>query len=82
MKVTVYSTPDCVQCQTTKRTLDRFHISYDSIDLSQNPDAMELVQSLGYTQAPVVIVTHGDTTLSWSGFRLGKLEHLKTLANS
>ena len=63
--VTVYSKPACVQCDATYRALDKHGIAYDVVDLTQDHTALELVRSLGYLQAPVVIA--GDT--HWSGFR-------------
>jgi len=63
--VTVYSRPACVQCDATYRALDKHGIAYDVVDLTQDTTALELVRSLGYLQAPVVIA--GDT--HWSGFR-------------
>ncbi|MBF0722137.1 glutaredoxin-like protein NrdH [Sanguibacter inulinus] len=63
--VTVYSKPACVPCDATYRALDKHGITYDVVDLTQDPTALELVRSLGYLQAPVVIA--GDT--HWSGFR-------------
>ena len=62
---TVYSKPACVQCDATYRALDKHGIAYDVVDLTQDPTALELVRSLGYLQAPVVIA--GDN--HWSGFR-------------
>jgi len=62
---TVYSKPACVQCDATYWALDKHGIAYDVVDLTQDPTALELVRSLGYLQAPVVIT--GDT--HWSGFR-------------
>lgn len=63
--VTVYSKPACVQCDATYRALDKHGIAYDVVDLTQDPTALELVRSLGYLQAPVVVA--GGT--HWSGFR-------------
>ena len=58
--VTVYSKPACVQCDATYRALDKRGINYDVVDLTQDPKALELVRSLGYLQAPVVVA--GDAT--------------------
>ena len=74
MRVTVYTTPACVQCQQTKRMMDKLGISYDAIDLSQHPDELEAFMQQGLTQAPIIVA--GDTR--WSGFRLDKI---KSLAN-
>ena len=74
MQVTVYTTPACVQCQQTKKMMDRLGIHYDSIDLSQHPEQLEQFRQDGMTQAPIVIA--GEAR--WTGFRL---EKIKSLAN-
>ena len=72
MTVTVYTKPACVQCNATYRALDKKGIAYQSVDISQDPAALERVRSLGYMQAPVVI-TEKD---HWSGFRPDKINEL------
>lgn len=72
MTVTVYTTPSCVQCESTKRLLNKNNVEYNVIDLSTNPDAHAMVLELGYTQAPIVFA--GDD--HWSGFRPDKIENL------
>ena len=65
MTITVYSKPACGQCTATTRALDAKGLSYDVIDLTQDAAAIEMVQSLGYRQAPVVIAGEDH----WAGFR-------------
>lgn len=65
MTVTVYSKPACVQCTATTRALDRQGIDYTIIDVSEDMNAYDLVQGLGYRQVPVVVA--GET--HWAGFR-------------
>jgi glutaredoxin-like protein NrdH len=72
MAVTVYTKPACVQCNATYRALDKKGITYQSVDISQDPAALERVRSLGYMQAPVVITDQDH----WSGFRPDKIEEL------
>ena len=43
------------------------------VDLSENPDALEYVQDLGYLQAPVVVVDDDD---HWAGFRPDHIERV------
>src|SRR5699024_1551117 len=76
MAITVYSKPSCVQCDATKRALNKADIPYDVVDITQDARAFEQVKSLGYTQAPVV-VTEQD---HWSGFRPDKVRELAALA--
>jgi glutaredoxin-like protein NrdH len=72
MAITVYTLPSCVQCDSTKKLLDRNELEYAVIDMSQDEAALELVKSLGYAAAPVVIA--GDT--HWSGFRPDKISEI------
>lgn len=69
MSVTVYTLPSCVQCESTKKVLDKNNVEYSVVDLSQDEVAYEMVKTLGYQAAPIVI--SGDD--HWSGFRPDKL---------
>lgn len=69
---TVYVKPACVQCDMTKRFLDKNGIEYNTIDLTQDPAAMAMVIEMGFSSAPVV-VTESD---SWAGFQPDKLTEL------
>ncbi|WP_111837373.1 glutaredoxin-like protein NrdH [Actinomyces bovis] len=70
MTITVYSKPNCVQCSATYRALDKAGLSYETVDISMDAEALEQVKSLGYAQAPVVMAG-GD---HWSGFRPDKIK--------
>ncbi|MGM7667175.1 glutaredoxin-like protein NrdH [Microbacterium sp. A93] len=78
MTVTVYSKPACVQCNATYRALDKKGIAYETVDMSQDVDALERVRALGYMQAPVVMAGAEH----WSGFRPDKIDELATAAVS
>lgn len=69
--ITVYSKPNCPQCTATYRKLKSLNAEYLSVDVTQDPEALSLIRSLGYSQAPVVVVrdARGTTTKHWSGFR-------------
>jgi len=72
MFVTVYSKPACVQCTATYRELTRKGLEYKVVDVSEDEEAYELVNSLGYRQVPVVVA--GDD--HWAGFRPDKINSL------
>jgi glutaredoxin-like protein NrdH len=72
MPITVYTLPSCVQCDSTKRVLTKNGIEFNTVDLSTDETAMEMIKTLGYQAAPVVIA--GDD--HWSGFRPDKLSAL------
>ena len=48
-------------------------IAYETVDITQDADARDRVMSLGYLQAPVVMV---DDDEHWSGFRLDRIKAL------
>ncbi len=72
MTITVYTKPACVQCNMTYRALDKLGLSYQSIDITQDADALEMIKGLGYMQAPVVIAGEDH----WSGFQPDKINAL------
>ena len=72
MSVTVYTLPNCVQCETTKRALEKNNISYDTVDMSVDKAAAQKVMDLGYKSAPVVFAGEDH----WSGFRFDKIRGL------
>ena len=74
MNITVYKMPKCVACEETKMWLDEHDLGYDEVDITEDEEAMELVKSHGYNQAPVVSINHFED--SWSGFNQEKLDSL------
>ena len=68
----VYTKDNCVQCDMTKRLMDKVGIEYDVVNISQNPEALDKLIELGYRAAPVVI-TEND---SWAGFNPDKIADL------
>lgn len=74
--VTVYTKPACVQCHATYKALDKHGLTYEVVDISTDEQARDYVMSLGYLQAPVVVV--GDE--HWSGFRPDRIKALAAQA--
>ena len=65
-KTTLYTKTQCVQCDATKRALDRQGVEYDTINLDEDDKAYAYVTSMGFRQVPVVVTPTGER---WSGFR-------------
>ncbi len=72
MDVTVYTKPSCVQCDATKRTLDKIGVSYSTIDVTENEEAFDMLIEKGFKAMPVV--NAGDDW--WSGFNPEKINGL------
>lgn len=74
MQVTVYTVPNCPQCMTTKRLMDKKGIRYEEVALQDNLDKLEEFKAQGYTSAPIITT---DIKI-WSGFRFDRIESLAT----
>lgn len=76
--LTVYSKPNCIQCEMTKMWLTQNKIPFEVVDIEANPGAFELIKHYGYSSLPVVSIDDeiSDNSKSWSGFQIDKLEAL------
>lgn len=52
--VVVYSVPECVRCALTVKALRRGGVSVEVVQLSERPEAQEIIQAMDFTAAPVV----------------------------
>lgn len=68
--VTVYTLPVCVQCNQTKRLMDRLGIRYVEVELTA--EKAEEFKAQGFSAAPIVTT---DVKI-WSGFRMSKIQSL------
>lgn len=73
--ITVYSKPNCMQCEFTKKWLHNHGLPYTAIDVRQDELSLDYIKRLGYQNLPVVVVDEGDK--HWFGFRPDLLEELK-----
>lgn len=76
MTITVYSKPNCPQCELTKRDMDILGIEYQTIDITHEAAALERLTRLGFRSAPVV-ETEQET---WSGYDQEKIKGLVSYA--
>ena len=75
--VTIYTKTNCQPCRATKRAFDRAGVVYDE---QPAVDHVAALKGLGYTGAPVVVVTDGDDVVDhWSGFRPERIAGLKVV---
>lgn len=76
--LTVYSRPNCMQCEMTKMWLKQNDIPFEAVNIEANPGALELLKHYGYSSLPVVAIDDelSDESKTWSGFQIEKLEAL------
>jgi glutaredoxin-like protein NrdH len=72
MSVVVYSLPNCVQCEQTKKLLTAREIEFETVMINENPDAVTEYMEAGHKSAPIVVA--GDKV--WSGFRVDLINEL------
>lgn len=65
-KVTVYSKPNCMQCNFTKKYLDEKGVDYSTLDVFHDEEALNHIKSLGFQSLPVVEI---DGEPPFNGFR-------------
>jgi len=81
MTITLFTKPSCVQCEATKRRLDKLGIDYTTVDVTKDPAAFDHIVGLGYQQVPVVEVKRSKKKdESWAGYRPDLLAGLKGAA--
>jgi glutaredoxin-like protein NrdH len=68
----VYTKPNCVQCDATKRMMDKLGVEYTTVDIVENPAELDKLIEMGYRAAPVVVAGNE----SWSGFQPEKITAL------
>ena len=75
MSVTVYTNPNCVQCEQTKKFLDKEGIEYTVENLQSDENYEKLIEFVnqGFKSAPIVVTD----TETWSGFKPDKLGAIK-----
>jgi glutaredoxin-like protein NrdH len=78
MEVKIYTVPDCVQCEMTKKQFDLHGVKYTAINLSSTPEALADIEHLGYASAPVIVA--GE--VSWSGFKYDRINGLVKMINA
>jgi glutaredoxin-like protein NrdH len=76
-RVTVYTLPSCVQCDRTKKLMDRDGIAYDPVKLEEHPELAAKFKDEGLLQAPIVVV--GNDGRRWTGFRPDLIAELKSV---
>lgn len=70
--VVVYSKPGCGACVASKRVLDKAGVSYETVDVSVDSAAREMLVERGFGAMPVV--APGEDVASWfGGFQLQRL---------
>lgn len=72
MDIRIYTLPSCVQCEMTKKQFNLHGLTYTSIDLASNPEALAEIEQFGYASAPVIVAGEQH----WAGFKYDRINGL------
>lgn len=72
-QVTVYSKPNCMQCEFTKKFLFDNNIEYTAIDVYEDEQALNHIKELGFQSLPVVEIEGEEPFYGFRPERLGML---------
>jgi mycoredoxin len=83
-RFTMYSTPWCGYCHRLKKQLEREGIGFDVVDIEQQPEAVEVVESAnnGNQTVPTLVFEDGTSMTNPSVAQVReKVEELEGLAS-
>lgn len=72
--ITIYSKKNCPACKFTRKKLDNNGTPYAVVMVDEDADALALIQSWGFTSAPVVDAGGAGR---WSGYSPDRLDGLR-----
>ncbi len=61
--VKVYSTPDCTKCNQAKQLLKEHGVEFDSIDITESPEAFQEMRTVSRGARSVPIISVCDRVL-------------------
>ena len=75
MDVTVYSKPNCPQCEATKRKFTKEGVAFREVDVTEDRRAFTRVRDeWGYQRVPVIEVRGEGFDVRWDGFRPDRMK--------
>ena len=72
MNIKLFSKNNCMQCKMAKRFLSDNHISFEEINIDNQPEAIEILKEQGFQSVPI-ITSDAQTII---GFRPDQLRQL------
>lgn len=73
--VTVYSKPNCVQCEMTKEFLKQNNVEFKEVNVFEEEEALELIQLHGFKRL-LVVTRNNSFDFAFSGFQIDLLDEL------
>lgn len=77
--VRFFTQPGCMPCMASKRSLDRAGIEYETVNVREDPAALEELRRRDFASTPAIIATVGGREYAWSGHRPDDIQALAFL---
>ena len=75
MDVTIYSKPNCPQCEATKRKFTKEGVAFREVNVTEDRRAFTMVRDeWGYQRVPVIEVRGEGFDVRWDGFRPDRMK--------
>ncbi len=71
--VTVYTKPNCMQCNFTKKYLSEKEIEFQTIDVTESEEALAKIKGMGFQAVPVIVAENEEAFYGFQPDRLAKL---------
>lgn len=73
-EATIYTQPSCGPCIGQKMMLKSQNVPFFELNIQEEEDGKRVIQDLGYTGTPVVVVRQNDVIVDhWYGVRPDKI---------
>jgi len=79
MTTLIYTGNNCQRCVQTYKLMDQYLVEYKTINVDEDPEAVNEIKESGFSSLPVVIPPDKTQMHPWSGFDLLKIKKLSTL---
>jgi glutaredoxin-like protein NrdH len=70
--IKLFTKPGCQGCRQSKKFLERRGVAFQTVDVTEQPDAVDQIRDMGYASLPVLVTDQGH----WSGFQPDRLAQL------
>ena len=71
--IILYSKPNCMQCNFTKKYLTEKEIEFQTIDVTESEEALAKVKGMGFQAVPVIVTENEEAFYGFQPDRLAKL---------
>jgi len=73
LNIKIYSSPDCVYCHVVKEYLTQKGITFEEIDLFEQPEKREEAEQISQQKSIPVLVINEEVVVGWNKAKIDEL---------